>query len=185
MGNKAVTKSRHCCLCVLVLAFLFGSGVWLKLILCDVLSFDLSYDLLYEREFLPYSQAKWHVARGLNISADLSVCSTNRAPKKRLLADEDAFAGSVVTDDENVKAEKLAPAASPPLPHQPPPPSPQSPPPDHAFAPPNPSPSPDDAGECEVGQAQTGGQRGGGGRKRDMHTQFQLLHLTSAYEAGK
>ena len=53
----------------------------LKLILSDVLAFNLEYDLLYQREFLP-PPTEWSVARGLNTPADLRNCERKRAPPK-------------------------------------------------------------------------------------------------------
>ena len=81
MANRTFRSERHCCLLLLVYFFLAGSGLWLKLILSDVLAFDLSYTLLYEREFLPSSKVHWSVARGLQISADLSECEIKQPGK--------------------------------------------------------------------------------------------------------
>ena len=86
MGNTTYRRDHQTCLTCLVLAFLAGSGIWLKLILSDVLSMRQTHELLYEREFLP--DADWSVARGLNITSDFSKCEF-KPPSKRQLADEE------------------------------------------------------------------------------------------------
>ena len=118
MANQTIHRSRNRYLCCLVLAFLFGSGVWLKLILSDVLAFDLSYDLLYEREFLPESRGHWRVARGLNITVDLSDCTVRHStPTRRMLAGDESSNSSAKGAPEKeaeLNAVAQSPSPSPP-----------------------------------------------------------------------
>ena len=114
MSNITHKKERHCCLCILIFAFLFGSGVWLKLILSDVLSFDLSYDLLYEREYMKEDIGHWRVARGLNISADFSGATVKRPPlppSRQLEEDwafEDEALGAPANDPDEVNSSQVS-----------------------------------------------------------------------------
>ena len=153
MANQTIHRSRNRFLCCLVLAFLFGSGVWLKLILSDVLAFDLSYDLLYEREFLPESRGHWRVARGLNITVDLSDCTVRHStPTRRMLAgDESSNSSAKGAPDKEAELNAVAqspspspPPSSPPCPLPPPSPCSLSP----------PSPIPLDPNSCSIDQVE-------------------------------
>lgn len=164
MANSTHRQSRHCCLCILVLAFLFGSGVWLKLILSDVLSFDLSYDLLYEREYMPETTSHWRVARGLNISVDLDSCTVKRPPvTTRRSLDEEGLNETVgvslsadeyealVAKEAATLADVDALEAAVDSPYPPPPPG--APPPAITTPFPPPSPAPD-KNPCAIGQVE-------------------------------
>ena len=72
MPNQTFKREKQSCLTCLVLSFLAGSGVWLKLILSDVLALQATHELLYEREFL--TDVNWNVSRGLHITAEMASC---------------------------------------------------------------------------------------------------------------
>jgi hypothetical protein len=84
MANRTFKREKNTCLTLLVLSFLAGSGIWLKLILSDVLAYQVDYELLYEREFNKRFHSAYSdtfVARGLTIEADFDACEIKK-PKK-------------------------------------------------------------------------------------------------------
>jgi hypothetical protein len=141
MPNQTFYQERRTCLTCLILWFLAGSGIWLKLILSDVEALSLTHELLYEREYL--ATYHWNVARGLNITSDLSECEFKKKPKKsgRLLDMDIHFA-----ENSGEGSQELSEMDPDPMFSSPPPSSPPS----HFFASP-PPPFKESDFECAFG----------------------------------
>lgn len=85
MANRTYKREKRLGLLTLIILFMFGSSLWLKLILLDTLSETLYHTLLYERERVESVKAiekgktpaegKFYVAEGLQMSTRLSDCA--------------------------------------------------------------------------------------------------------------